>query len=165
MPTVITPLNRANKTQNFYPMEGEWLLKQMPMKASVVIADGSAVMTEVTASNPTGYVTAATTTFANGQNFAGILAEPIASTDADYATAGKMKSVWVPKTPGVSRCYFTVGSGTHSAAQQGRTCALASATGVAVATNGNQFIISPNGGFISTTRGIGTFAMPNIVTA
>lgn len=163
MPTVITPINRANKTQNFYPMEGEWIMKSFPMKASFAIADGSAVMTEVSASNPTGFVTAATTTMATGQNVVWILAEPIASTDADYATAGKMKQVWVPKIPGVSRCYFTTSG--LSATQQGRTCALTNATTVACTTNGNVFVISPNGGFISATRGIGTFSMPNIVTA
>jgi hypothetical protein len=33
---------------------------------------------------------------AAGADFIGILSEAVAATDTDYATAGKLKQVWVP---------------------------------------------------------------------
>ena len=49
------------------------------------------------------------------KDFIGILAEPIVSTDADYATAGKLKGVYVPKTP-YAKAYAYIGNGTFTAA-------------------------------------------------
>ena len=159
----ITPLNQANSLTGFLPYKGKLSgeTRLFSMKASIAILDGTALMVEVSTSNPTGYYTTATTTQANGQNINAILAEPIATTDSDYATAGKLKYAY-EVTP-TQTWYFTVGSGTFTAADVGRTCALASGgRTVAVDTNGNEFIID---GYINSTTGFGRFAMPNVQTA
>jgi hypothetical protein len=62
---------------------------------------------------------------ASGADFLGILVETIATTDTDYATAGKLKSVWVPNTP-YARAFFTVGAGTFTAADVFKTVAVTS---------------------------------------
>ena len=57
---------------------------------------------------------------ANGADFVGILAEPIAATDDDYATAGKLKGVWVPEDA-TAEAGFTVVNGTFTTADIGKT--------------------------------------------
>lgn len=158
----VTPLNYTNKTQNFYPIKGVWTLEQRPFVASAAIEAGTAVAIQVVTSNPTGNLIAAPTTQATGQNIVGILAETIATTDSDYATAGKLKGVWIPID---ANCEFTwpVGSGTFTAADVGRTCALVSGgKSVAVDTNGNVCTITK---FISSTRLQAKFNMAPIQTA
>ena len=98
--------------------------------------DGCLVAVEVSGSSPTGNLTIAAQTNANGQNVVGILQEPIASTDADYATAGKMKYVWIPTSP-EAEMTFKVGAGTFTAADVGRICSIhTDSKSVAVDTNG-----------------------------
>lgn len=162
MAKAITPVNAPNNTRNFYPSNDLWRTELYPFVASVALTEGTAVSTQVTASSPTGNLIAAATTNTTGQNIVGILAEPIASTDPDFATAGKLKLVHVPISR-YSQAYFTVISGTFTVAQVGRVCQIAgSGTGLAVATNGLGAVID---GFISSTRGTCKFAVPYAVTA
>ena len=117
---------------------------------------------QVVTSNPTGNLIASPVSQATGQNIVGILAETIATTDSDYATAGKLKGVWIPID---ANCEFTgpVGSGTFTLADVGRTCALVTGgKSVAVDTNGNACTITK---FISSTRLQAKFNMPPIQTA
>lgn len=163
MAKAITNINVPNNTRNFYPVKrGEWELKLLPIVASVAMTDGSAIATQVTASNPTGNNILMPTSNATGQNFIGILAEPIATTDPDYATAGKLKGVWVPR---YSTCeaYFSVGAGTFTAADVGRTCLFhTDSKSLAVDTNGAGAIIT---GYISATQGTCSFDIATVVTA
>jgi hypothetical protein len=57
------------------------------MKASTAMAEGAAIMPETSGADVTGYFTLMGVENAGGDDFYGILAEPIAATDADYATA------------------------------------------------------------------------------
>jgi hypothetical protein len=158
----VTPINTPNTTTAFVPVQGGWELRKIAMKASQAIADGCAVAVEVSGSSPTGYACLMPTTTSSGQNFVGILAEKIATTDADYATAGKLKSVWVPVDK-TSEAVFTVGSGTFTAADVGRVCQFYSdSASLAVDTNGLGAIITK---YISATKGQCSFNVPNAVTA
>lgn len=146
----ITALGAKNNTQNFFPSDDQWKLQQLPFKASTALVDGGLVSVEVSGSAPTGYVTKSAATNANGQNVVGILAEPIASTDADYATAGKLKYVWVPVSS-EAECFFSVGAGTFTAADVGRVANVhTDSKSVAVDTNGLGVEIT---GYISSTKG------------
>lgn len=132
----VTPLNQVNNTRNFYPADGNWEEKLLPFKASVEISDGFAVGTEISGNTTTGYVTLMPATNANGANFRGILIEKISSTDADYATAGKLKKVMVPTT-NFAQARFKVGAGTFTAADIGKVVAFHSDSGsLAVDTAG-----------------------------
>lgn len=134
----------------------------LPIAASAAIAEGTLLAVQVSGSSPTGNLIAAATTNTTGQNIVGILAEPITSSDSDYATAGKLKQVWVP-TSQYSQAYFTVGSGTFTAADVGRVCQTAgSGISVAVDTNGLGVVID---GYISSTRGTCKLSVANVVTA
>jgi hypothetical protein len=162
MAKAITPVNAPNNTRNFYPSNDLWRTDLYPVLASTALAEGTLLAVQVTASSPTGNVLAAATTNTTGQNVVGILAEPITASDADYATAGKLKLVHVPISQ-YSQAYFTVISGTFSLAQVGRVCQIAgSGTGLAVATNGLGAVID---GFISSTRGTCKLVVPYVVTA
>lgn len=142
MGKAVTPVNSPNNVRNFYPADDKWELKRMPIAASVAMVDGTALRVEVSGSSPTGNLIAAAQTNANGQNFAGILAEPIVSTDSDYATAGKLKGVRVPKTLD-AEAFFSVGAGTFTAADVGRVCSVhTDYKSLAVDTNGTGAIIS-----------------------
>ena len=97
-----------------------------------------------------------------GDDIYGIMAEPIVATDTDFATAGKLKGVRVPKTP-YAQSYFYVGSGTFTAADVGATVALYSDyKSLAVDTMGLAATILK---YISSTRGICMFNMPNTQVA
>mgnify|MGYP003649679967 CR=1 FL=1 len=116
MGQVITPLNTPNKTQNFYPVSvQEWETKLLPFKASTALSMGGAVGIEISSNTTTGNLTVMGVENASGADFVGILQETIATGDADYATAGKLKAVWVPKTP-EAEAFFTVAAGTFTAA-------------------------------------------------
>lgn len=163
MAKAITNVNVPNNTRNFYPVNrGEWELRTFPIAASTVMVDGAALAVQVSVSNPTGNLILTPTSNANGQNFIGIIAEPIASTDADYATAGKLKGVWVPRTRSCE-AYFVVGAGTFTAADVGRTCLFH--------TDSKSLNVDGNGlgaritGFISSTQGTCSFDIPLAVTA
>lgn len=158
----VTPLNQVNNTLNFYPVDGNWEIRRLPFKASTAITDGYAVAYEVSASNPTGYLTLMPTTNANGQNFVGILQEKIAATDTDYATAGKLKNVLVPTTKH-ALARFKVGAGTFTAADVGRVCNFHTDSGsLAVDTNGAGAVIR---GYIDSSYGTCSFDVANATTA
>jgi hypothetical protein len=134
----------------------------MPIVASVAMQEWALLRVWVTASSPTGNLILAVATNATGQNVAGILAEPIATTDSDYATAGKLKGVWVPKTED-AEAFFTVGAGTFTLADVGRMCSVhTGGLSLAVDTNWAGAVIS---WYISASRGKCRFAVPNVVTS
>jgi hypothetical protein len=158
----VAPLNAPNVTTNFYPSNDLWRMDFAPIAASTALAEGTLLVTQVVASSPTGNAIAAATTNATGQNIVGILAEPITASDTDFATAGKLKLVWVPLTI-EAEATFKVSSGTFSPAQVGRVVQIAgSGTGLAVATNGAGAVIT---GFISATQGKCKFKVPFATTA
>lgn len=162
MAKAITPVNAPNNTRNFYPSNDLWRMDLLPIVASTALIEGTLLSVQVTASNPTGNLLASATTNTTGQNIVGILAEPITASDSDYATAGKLKQVWVPISQ-YSQAYFTVGSGTFTAADVGRVCQIAgSGISLAVDTNGLGAVID---GYISSTKGTCKFAVPYVVTA
>lgn len=72
---------------SFKPIKGAYKIESLPFTASVALAKGTLV--EWTS----GHLAAADD---NDTDVAGILAETIAATDADYATTGKLKQVIVP---------------------------------------------------------------------
>lgn len=113
-------MNKPNQTRNFYPSDDKWEMKSFPFKESTAMEEGSAIGIEISSNTTTGNVTLMGVENVTGADFVGILAEPIVSTDADYATAGKLKSVWVRKTP-IAEAYFTVGAGTFTAADVFKT--------------------------------------------
>jgi len=101
-------------------------------------------------------------TNASGANFQGILAEKIATTDTDYATAGKLKLVWVP-TDKVATAFFKVGAGTFTAVDVNKVVSFHSdSLGLAVDTAGLGAVIV---GYISASRGLCKFTVPDTVTA
>jgi hypothetical protein len=87
MAKAVTLVNTPNKTGNFYPADDQWKLEQVPMKVSTAMAEGAAIMPETNSADVTGYFTLMGVENAGGDDCYGILAEPIVSTDADYATA------------------------------------------------------------------------------
>ena len=158
----VTPLNYANNSQNFYPADGDWKIERLPFTASVAITDGAAVGVVVSASNPTGNLSLMPTSQATGQNFVGILQEKISTTDSDYATAGKLKSVLIPKSKR-AKAFFSVGAGTFTAADVGRI-ALFHTDSKSVNVDGNGAGVQITD-FISSTTGKCTFDVPLVTTA
>lgn len=163
MGQVITPLNTPNKTQYFYPVSvQDWELIRMPFKASQALADGGAVGIEISGNTTTGNLTVMGVENASGADFVGILAEPITATDSDYATAGKLKAVWVPKSIH-SEAYFTVAAGTFTAADVFKTVEITSGSlGLSVDTAGKGARIWS---YLTSTRGTCKFPMPATETA
>lgn len=162
MGRAVTPLNTPNETGNFLPIWPDWVLKQLPFLASTAIEEGSAVCIQISGNTTTGNYTKAGVENASGADIVGILAEPIASTDSDYATAGKLKGVWTFKNAN-AECLFTVGAGTFTAADVGKTVEIHSdSKSLAVDTAGKGARIT---GYISSTRGRCAFVMPNTETA
>jgi len=134
----------GNRFTNFRPLlkKGRWLLKKLPMIASVAMEDGSAVYYV-----GDGTVTVVTNATAN---FAGILLEAIAATDADYATSRKLKLVAVPMDPD-AEAEFAVGAGTFTTADEGKSVKFNDEKGLAVDTAGTQARIKR---YISSSRGV-----------
>jgi len=168
MPTnAITPLNTVNTTgeKNFTPFGEGWELRDAIIKESVAYATGQAMRFEISSNTTTGKLVSASTNSgvnSNGNNFYGIMAEPTRSTDSDYATAGKTKKVWVPAAR-QCEARFTVGAGTFTTADIGKTAAIHSdGISVAVDTNGLGCLIT---GYITSTRGVCTFDIPATLTA
>lgn len=160
----VTTINTPNVTSNFEPIGRgtKWEILALPMKASSAMVPGTLVSVEVSGSSPTGYLCKAATTNANGQNIRGILIDTIATTDSDYATAGKLKNVAVPTTTS-AEAYFTVGAGTFTAADVGRVCNIhTDSISLAVDTNGLGAVIT---GYISATRGVCDFSVAKVVTS
>lgn len=159
----VTPLNAPNETNNFYPADENWVLTQMPFKASEAVEEGSLVGAEISSNDVTGNLAKLNgTENAVGWDFVGILAEPITATDGDYATAGKLKGVRVPVTP-YAKAYFTVGAGTFTAADVFRTVEIHSdKKSLAVDTKGKGARIME---LISSTKGVCRFSLPETETA
>lgn len=156
----------ANRTNNFVPIKGAgafgWELQRLPFKASTAIEEGSAVGIEISSNTTTGNLTKMGVENAAGADFIGILAEEIATTDADYATAGKYKSVFVPVSY-LSEAEFTVGAGTFTAVDRFKTVEFHSdSKSLAVDTPGKGASIMA---YISATRGRCRFDLPRTETA
>ena len=100
-------------------------MRKVPFKASTAVAGGAAIGIEISGSTTTGNVTLMGTENAAGADFVGIAAETIAATDDDYATAGKLKDVWVPDSP-LAEAEFTVANGTFTAVDVFKTVQIAS---------------------------------------
>ena len=164
MGKAVTLANKPNTTTNFYPINAshDWKLMKLPFKASTAIAEGSAVAWEISSNTTTGNLTVMGVENAAGADFVGIIAEPIVATDADYATGGKLKGVRVPVTWN-AESYFTVGAGTFTAVDVGKTVEIHSdSKSLAVDTAGKGARIT---GYISSTRGKCKFVMPATETA
>lgn len=163
MGKAVTALNTPNTTSNFLPADGNWELRLLPMKASLAMVEGVAITAETNGADVTGYYrTQVAVENLNGDDTMGILAEPIATTDTDYATAGKLKGVYVPMTP-EAEAYFTVGAWTFTVADVGNTVELHSDfKSLAVDTEGKGATIT---GYISSTRGKCKFNMPKTEVA
>lgn len=162
MGKVVTWLNTPNETQNFLPSDDNWYIDYLPMKASTAIEEGTVLAPEISSNTTTGYLTKFSTENATGADFFGILAEPIVATDSDYATAGKLKAVWIPKTP-YAKAYFTVGAGTFTAVDVFKTVEIhTDSVSLAVDTAGKGARIVK---YISSTRGECRFSLPETETA
>ena len=162
MARAVVGLNTPNKTQYFYPADDQWVLKQLPMKASTALAEGAVIGIEISANTTTGYYTLFATENASWGDFKGIMAEPVAATDADYATAGKLKAVRVPKNI-YAEAYFAVGAGTFTAVDVGKTVEITSGSlGLSVDTAGKGARITK---YISSSKGKCIFSLPATETA
>ena len=162
MGKAITAVNSPNKTSNFYPADDKWEMIMFPIKASTAMEEGVALSPEIVTNDVTGYLTKMGVENVVGSDFVGILAEAIVATDSDYATAGKLKGVWVPKSMTAS-AYFTVGAGTFTATDVFKTVELHSdSKSLAVDTKGKGARIVE---FISSTRGRCMFSLPQTETA
>ena len=162
MGKAVTLVNQPNNVQNFYPADDNWELKQFPFVASTAIDEGTAIAPQITSNTTTGYVTKMGAENAAGADFLWILAEPIKSTDGDYATAGKMKGVWVPKVPH-AKAYFKVGAGTFTKVDVFKKVDIhTDANSLAVDTAGKGARIVE---YIDSTPGICEFSLPETETA
>lgn len=162
MAKAVVLANKPNDTKYFYPADDQRRMKMFPMKASTAIVEWQAVAREISGNDVTGYVTSATVENAAWADFIGIMAEPIASTDSDYATAGKLKGVWVPILP-LAQAYFTVWAGTFTAVDVGKMVELHSDfKTLAVDTKGKWARITA---YISSSKGKCTFSAPTTETA
>ncbi len=162
MAKAVVPINTPNKVQYFRPADDLWIETSMRVIPSVEIAQGAAVGWKITSNTTTGEITLMGVENAAGADFVGIMAEPIVSSDADYATSGKFKQVKVP-TSIYSKAEFAVITGTFTAADVGKTVEFSSnSLGLAVDTAGKGARIVK---YISSSRGLCTFPMPATETA
>lgn len=162
MAKAVTLVNTPNKTSNFYPADDQWKLEQVPMKASTAMTEGAAIMPETSGADVTGNFTLMGVENAGGDDFYGILAEPIVSTDSDYATAGKRKGVRIPRTS-TAKAFFKVGAGTFTVADIGKRVEFHSdSLGLAVDTVGKGATITD---YISSSKGKCVFNLPVTETA
>ena len=154
--------NKPNDTSNFYPARGNWRFTKLPMKASTALTQGALLAPEISGNTTTGYWTLAPVESASGANIGAILMETVASTDADYATAGKLKQVAIPMDI-QAEAYFTVINGTFTTADVNKTVQIDSTSlGLDVDTAGKGAAITQ---YISSTRGMCKFPMPYTETA
>ncbi len=123
----------------------DWEIVLLPIIASVAMGQGAAIY----------YVGNGTTTIVTDStaNFAGILLEEILATDADFATSMKMKRVAVPKSQN-AQCKFTVGAGTFTTADVGKSVEFNDSVSLAVDTAGTQARIT---NYLTETRGVCVF--------
>ena len=163
MAKAVTAINTPNVTTYFQPADKNRVMKKLPMKATLAMVEGVAITAETNGADVTGYYrTQVAVENLAGDDTMGILAEPIATTDTDYGTAGKLKGCWLPTTP-EAEAYFHVGSGTFTAADVGKTVELYSDfKSLAVDTLGKGATIT---GYINSTTGICKFNMPKTEVA
>lgn len=162
MGKAVTNLNEPNRTNNFLPFDWEWVLREYPILESVEIEEGTALAPQIVTNDVTGKLTLIGVENANGADFIGILAEEIRSTDVDYATEFKLKSIWIPKSRD-SRAYFTVWAGTFTTADVFKTVEYNSdSKTLAVDTAGLWARIV---GYINATRWVCSFTLPDTETA
>ena len=159
--TPIGTVNTAGET-NFTPYGRGWEIRQIPVKASTAYAAGQALRWEISGNTTTGYAVDGVGSNASGANFIGILIQPVRSTDSDYASTTKRKSVMVPTSP-EARARFTVGAGTFTAVDIGKTVAIhTGGKSLAVDTAGQGAVIED---YISSTRGVCSFNVFTSTTA
>jgi len=152
----------ANVNTNFIPKRGVWVFELKPMKASTAMAQGAAVGIEISSNTTTGNLTLMGVENAAGADFVGILQEAITSGDADYATSGKLKLVAIPQDS-EARAEFTVGAGTFTAADVGKTVEFHSdSISLAVDIAGKGARITK---YLSSSRGECQFTLPATETA
>jgi hypothetical protein len=158
----VTPINTPNTTTKFLPSFGGWELRKLPMKASTAMTDWAAIWVEIVSNTTTWNNTLMPATNASGANFQWILAEKIATTDTDYATAWKLKLVWVPVDK-TSVAKFTVWAWTFTAVDVNKVVSFHSdSASLAVDTQGLWAIIV---WYINSTTWICAFNTPATVTA
>jgi len=152
-----------NVNTNFLPANSEdWITELRQIKVSTAMVEGAALGIDIVTNATTGDLDLMPVENASGGDFVGILAEPVASTDDDYATAGKLKLVHIPRTP-AAKAFFTVGEGTFTTADIGRTVQVGSTSiDLDVDTDGKGARITD---YISATRGKCQFCLPNTETA
>lgn len=161
--TAVTPINQPNSTQYFYPADDKWEYREFPFKASTAIWIWTLVWPEISANDVTGNLSILTwVENVNGWDFMWIMAQEIKSTDPDYATAWKLKWVWVPTTV-LAEAYFTVWAGTFTTGDVFRTVEIHSdKKTLAVDTKGKWARIM---GYINSTRWRCRFSLPETETA
>ena len=152
----------ANVNTNFLPADENWKMEQKQIKVSTAMVEGAALGIDIVSNTTTGDLDLMPVENASGGDFVGILAEPVASTDSDYATSGKTKAVWVPRSQS-AKAWFTVGEGTFTSADVGKTVQFGSTSiDLDVDTAGKGARITD---YISSTRGKCQFVLPNTETA
>ena len=162
MGKAVVLLNAPNETGNFLPADGNWKMTMLPLEASTVMVEWAALSIEIVGNTTTGNYTLSGVENAAGADFVGILAEPVIATDTDYATAGKLKGVWIPTTA-EAEAYFTVGEGTFTAIDEGKTVQVGSTSiDLDVDTVGKGARISK---YLSSTQGKCKFNLPKTETA
>lgn len=162
MSKAVTPINAYNNTQNFYPSNDKWEYKLLPFAASVAMDDGTLVAIQIVTNTTTGNYTKMGLENIAGADFVGILAEKIAATDSDYATAGKLKGVRVPMSI-AAEAFFKVGAGTFTSVDVNKTVEIhTDSKSLAVDTAGKGARITA---FISSTKGKCVFTLPTTETA
>lgn len=158
----INPTAQQNGNLYFVPIRGEWDFQDLPFKASVAMPQGAAIGIEIVTNDVTGNVTLMGVENVTGADVQGILMQTIASTDADYATAGKKRTVAIPKDASAI-AEFAVGAGTFTAADVFKTVEFNSdSLGLAVDTKGKGARITK---YISSSRGECQFVLPTTETA
>lgn len=137
MPNVLTNFRPLKTSKN-------WQLKRLPLKPSVAYEQGTAL--RATLADYFEILDGSSET-----NPVGILWETISASDADYATSGKLKYVWVPTSPD-AEVEFTVGNGTFTVADLSKNVAVhTDGKSLAVDTAGIHFQIRK---YLSSTRGV-----------
>jgi len=115
----ITLVNTPNHNLYFVPIKDSanpsWVQKLVPIVASVAMPDWAALWVEISGNTTTWNAKLMPAYASAWGNFVWVLAEIIATTDSDYATAWKLKSVWVPVTP-YAEAEFAVWAWTFTAA-------------------------------------------------
>ena len=152
----------TNVNTNFLPADENWKTELRQIKVSTAMVEGAALCIDIVSNVTTGDLDLMGTTNTVGADFQGILAEPVASTDDDYATAGKLKLVHIPMNE-AAKAFFTVGEGTFTTADVGAVVQFGSTSiDLDVDTLGLGARITD---YISATRGKCQFVMPNTLTA